>query len=45
MSLVRHLQEATGKASIFSIIKTAGLSLILDGNWTETAAKLSGKLN
>jgi len=41
-SLVKSLQEATGKQSIFEIIKAAGLNIILDGKWMETSAQLSG---
>eukprot|EP01025_Chloroclados_australasicus_P042269 TRINITY_DN4498_c0_g1_i1.p1 TRINITY_DN4498_c0_g1~~TRINITY_DN4498_c0_g1_i1.p1 ORF type:complete len:197 (-),score=15.07 TRINITY_DN4498_c0_g1_i1:208-798(-) len=41
MSLTR-LQEATGKTGLLGIVKQAGLSIVLDGNWLETATMLSG---
>lgn len=41
-SVVKSLQEATGKQGIFDIIKKAGVNIILDGNWMETSAQLSG---
>ena len=41
-SLVKSLQEATGKQSLFEIVKKAGVNIILDGNWMETSAQLSG---
>jgi hypothetical protein len=42
MSLVKSLQEATGKTSLLDIVKRAGLSIALDGNWGESAMQLSG---
>jgi hypothetical protein len=44
MSLLKSLQEATGKKSLWDIIKTGGLSIVLDGNWGHSAMQLSGAL-
>jgi hypothetical protein len=43
MSLVKTLQEATSKTSLKDIVRQAGLSIILDGNWGHSALKLSGE--
>jgi hypothetical protein len=42
MSVVKRLQEATGKTGLFDILAKAGLSIVLDGNWCESAMQLSG---
>lgn len=42
MSLVKRLQEATGKTSLWEILKKAGLSVALDGNWGHSALNLTG---
>jgi hypothetical protein len=42
MSVVKRLQEATSKTGLLDILKKAGLSIVLDGNWGETAMQLSG---
>lgn len=44
MSVVKNLQEATGKTGLWDVVKRAGLSIALDGNWGETALQLSGML-
>jgi hypothetical protein len=43
MSLVQKLQAATGKKSLLDILKCAGISIALDGNWCETVMQLSGE--
>jgi hypothetical protein len=43
MSLVQKLQAATGKKSLMDILKCAGISIALDGNWCETVMQLSGE--
>lgn len=43
MSIIKRLQEATGKTSLSEIVRKAGLSIAFDGNWGESAIWSAGK--